>query len=434
MPNPIEWTAKQKEAALKAIHIAETKARFGSATEAQQPAPITKIGVIGGGTMGAGIAVGMLNSGLSVHMIERDAPAVDAGKARVLDTLKRDRASGRIDKAEYAARESAFKASAQYSDLTDVDLVVEAVYEDIDVKRDVFRQVSEACGDDVILATNTSYLNPELIFKDVPAPQRCIGLHFFSPANIMKLVEIIPTKTTAKDVLSTAFSLTRTCKKVPVQAGICDGFIGNRILKAMRTQAERVLLFGATPQSVDAALKEFGMKMGPFEVQDLAGLDIAAYQRKAARDRGEKVFSPVSDHLVDQGRFGRKTGAGWYDYAGTEQVFDTPEPVKIALGAARQEAKVEPILWTNAMIVEVVVFAMLDEAAQILDEGIAQDPSDIDLVEIYGYGFPKDRGGLAWFGSAYGLSKIVERLEHYNKLNVSEAPSNALRNWAQADA
>ena len=434
MPNPIEWTAAEKEAALNAVRIADTESRFGTEVESDQLVCIKKLGVIGGGTMGAGIAVAMLNSGLSVRMVERDGTAAEAGRARVLDILKRDLKSGRIDETEYAAREAAFSASEQYGDLNDIDLVIEAVYEDMDVKREVFRQVSEACSNDVILATNTSYLNPELVFEGVPSPERCIGLHFFSPANIMKLVEIIPTRKTSENVVSSAFSLVRMCGKIPVQAGICDGFIGNRILKVMRTQAERVLLFGATPQVVDAALRKFGMKMGPFEVQDLAGLDIAAYQRTAARDRGEQVFAPVSDQLVAMGRIGRKSGAGWYDYDGTDQRFKTPEAVLTSIDTARKEMGQASIDWTDGMIVEAIIFAMLNEAAQILDEGIARSPRDIDLVEVYGYGFPKDRGGLAWFGTAYGLSEVAARLEYFNKLGVSEAPSNALLKWAQAQS
>lgn len=384
--------------------------------------------------MGAGIAVAMLNAGLSVRMIERDSTAAETGKARVIDILIRDLKSGRIDEAEFELRQASFNASSQYSSLDDVDLVIEAVYEDLNVKREVFRNVAKACGSDTILATNTSYMNPEFIFDGVSAPERCIGLHFFSPANVMKLIEIVPTGQTAKSVLAAAFSLARTCGKVPVLAGICDGFIGNRILKVMRRQSERLLLFGATPQEVDVALRKFGMKMGPFEVQDLAGLDIAAYQRKAARDRGELVFAPVSDRLVAQNRIGRKTGAGWYDYDGADQRSETPAQVRIAIDISRQEMGTAQINWTDAAIVEVVLFAMLNEAARILHEGVAQKPGDIDLVKIYGYGFPKDRGGLAWFGTAYGLAEVVKRLEWFEGLGVAEAPSEALLNWARTRA
>lgn len=434
MTDPFDWNPEQKEAALAALRLAEQTNGSGMGVQPSQRRTGSRIGVVGGGTMGAGISVAMLNAGFSVQLVERDLAAAELGKSRVLDILQRARDSGRIDHAVYDARESAFSASARYRDLGGADLVIEAVYEDLEVKREVFRQVSEACGKDVFLATNTSYLNPELIFEGVEAPERCIGLHFFSPANIMKLVEIIPLAKTSDRLLSFSFSVARDCGKVPVQAGICDGFIGNRILKTMRNQAEQLLLFGATPHQVDAALRKFGLKMGPFEVQDLAGLDIAAYQRQAARERGEQIFAPISDRLVAEGRLGRKSGCGWYDYDGTKELFMTPAPVRIAIEAARKQTEASAIDWTDSDIVEVVLFAMLDEAAQILAQGIARQPKDIDLVEVHGYGFPKDKGGLAWFGTVYGLTNVVKRLYDFSELGVASEPSKALLDWAEAPA
>lgn len=432
MSDIFAWTPAQEKAALNALSAAELGAAKPDALESATPRKISKVGIIGGGTMGAGIAVAMLNAEYSVVLIERDQGAADAGQQRILATLKRDLKSGRIDEPGYKARATALAATTDYSDLVDTHLVIEAVYEDLDVKRDVFAKIAEACNAKTIFATNTSYLNPQEIFQGVSGPERCVGLHFFSPANIMKLVEIIPIKMTSGNVLAAVFSLAGRCRKIPVQTGICDGFIGNRLLKVMRSQSERLLLSGATPQAIDKALRKFGMKMGPFEVQDLAGLDIAAYQRKAARERGEVAFAPVSDRLFTVGRLGRKSGSGWYDYDGANAASNCPEEVRIAIAKARTENPFDLRDWSDDQIVKIVLAAMLNEAAKILDEGIAQQPSDIDLVEVHGYGFPRARGGLAWFGTSQGLDATVDLLTEMNTANISEKPSAALIKWAKS--
>jgi 3-hydroxyacyl-CoA dehydrogenase len=427
----LTMTDHQKETARLALEHAEATATRPAYLADVQPRPFKKTGVIGGGTMGAGIAVALLNAGLSVTMIERDAESVARGRANVTAILDRDLARGRIDASGHAARISAFVAGSEYELLKDIDLVIEAVFEDIAVKRDVFQSLSDFCRTDAILASNTSYLNPETIFAGFANPERFIGLHFFSPANIMKLLEIVPASQTAPEVLATAFALADACRKMPVRAGICDGFIGNRILKIMRQQAEQVLIAGATPSQVDEALVAFGMKMGPFAAQDLSGLDIAAYQRKAAKDQGLETFAPIGDLLVAAGRLGRKTNAGWYDYADGTQIAQTPHAVCEALNAARSEANTTATLWHENDIVEAILFPMINEAANIVHEGIALSQDDVDLVEIHGYGFPRARGGLIQFGRMVGFDKIATRLTEFHRSGVTPPPGPELCAWAE---
>src|SRR5690606_18612106 len=355
-----------QSAALRHIFFAERAATRPAEIKGVEPRPITRVGVVGGGTMGAGIAAAMRDAGLPVHMVERDDEAVARGRANVERIYAGSLAKGRLTQEQHDARLAGFSASADYADLADCDLVIEAVFEDLDVKRAVFAELTKLCGEQAILATNTSYLDPELIFEGLTHPERFIGLHFFSPANIMKLLEIVPTSKTGIDVLATGFELAKKAGKMPVRAGICDGFIGNRILKTVRVQAEKLLLAGCTPSQVDGALRGFGMAMGPFEVQDLAGLDIAAFQRQAARARGETPFAPVGDIIVAAGRLGQRTTAGWYDYTEAGRSAETPARVAAAIEEARAAAGVSARDWTADEIVEAVLYPTIDEAAKIV--------------------------------------------------------------------
>ncbi|TIV46587.1 MAG: 3-hydroxyacyl-CoA dehydrogenase family protein, partial [Mesorhizobium sp.] len=312
------------------------------------------------------------------------------------------------------------------------DLVIEAVFEDLCVKRNVFAKLSDVCRVDAVLATNTSYIDPNQICEGIAHPERFLGLHFFGPAHIMKLLEIVPTTATEPEVLATGFALGRLLGKIPVRAGVCDGFIGNRILKVTRAQAERLLLSGATPTAVDAAMRAFGQAMGPFEAQDLGGLDIAAFQRKAARERGEEVFAPVADRLCAIRRFGQKSGCGWYDF---EEGGRKPLPSKIVSEIIAEEAGGRPqVDWDEQSIVDAIVFPMVSEGAAILDEKIALRSADIDLVEIHGYGFPRWLGGLMHYGKTRGLTEIVERLREFSFQGLAKTPSNGLVRAAATDS
>ncbi len=385
----VELRDSDESAALRRIFFAERSATRPAALKDVASRPIRHAGVIGGGTMGAGIAVALRTAGIPVTMIERDQPALDRGLQTIRRTLDADLARGRITDAQHAERLAGVTPAIDYAALADVDLVIEAVFEDLAVKREVFAGLSDACRPDAVLATNTSYLDPRAIAEGTAHPERVIGLHFFSPANIMKLLEIVPTPDTAPDVLATGFALAAKLNKIPVQAGICDGFIGNRILKRYRGAAEQMVRDGVPPARIDAAMRDFGMAMGPFEMSDLAGLDISWLQRKAARDRGEDVAPTLSDLLVEAGRKGQKTGAGWYDYAEGDR---TPRPSATAADLLAPHVAPDPGLDLSA-IAERLIAEMGAEGQAILDEGIAGSPTDIDLVEIHGYGFPRWRGG-----------------------------------------
>ena len=267
-----------------------------------------------------------------------------------------------------------------------------------------------------------------MIARGLSHPERFLGLHFFSPAHVMKLLEIVPTAQTDPVVLATAFAVARSMRKIPIRAGICDGFIGNRILKTTRAQAERLLLAGATPQQVDAAMRAFGFAMGPFEAQDLGGLDIAAFQRQAARARGEMVFAPVAERLCALGRLGQKTRAGWYDYPEGSRQGQPSEQVAQEIAAAQQaQTGFVRQVWTSESILDVLLLPMVNEGAHILAEGIALQASDIDLVKIHGYGFPRWQGGPMHWAQARGLQAVTDRLQALAEQGMAEPVCAYLR-------
>jgi 3-hydroxyacyl-CoA dehydrogenase len=380
-------------AALRHIFFAERAAPRPAALRDISPAPLTRVGVIGGGTMGAGIATALRNAGLAVTLSERDQAALDRGLATMQTAFATAAKRGLISEAEAKARLDGVKGTIGLQAMADCDLVIEAVFEDLAVKREVFAQLGAICRPDTILATNTSYIDPRLIAEGLPHPNRFIGLHFFSPAHVMKLLEIIPTPETSRETLATGFDLARRLGKVPVQSGICEGFIGNRILRRYRGEAEVLLRQGVPAHAIDAALRGFGFAMGPFEVQDLAGLDISWMQREAARKAGEDIPMQPGDLLVQAGRKGQKTGAGWYDY---------PEGSRKPQRSAEAESLIAPLITGNlqlsdAQIVDRLLTAMASEGQAILAEGIAATASDIDLVEIHGYGFPRGKGGPMFY-------------------------------------
>ena len=414
-------------AALRAVFFAERAALRPPELKDVAPRALKAIGVIGGGTMGAGIAAAALDAGLKVTLIERDAEALAKGEAHLKAIVEAAVKRGKLAADAAAQRLAGVAASTDYAALADVDLVIEAVFEDLDVKRAVFAQAAIAARADAVLATNTSYLDPEAIFAGLAHPQRCLGLHFFSPAQVMRLLEIVPIKATSPQTLATGFALARLMNKTPVRAGVCDGFIGNRILKVVRAQAERLLLAGASPHQVDAAMRAFGLPMGPFEAQDLGGLDIAAFQRKAARARGETPFAPVAERLCAAGRFGQKSGGGWYDYVGGDRKPRSSMTVEHEIRAAAREAGAKFHVLTEGDLQRAILLPMINEGAKILAEGIALRPSDIDLVKIHGYGFPRWRGGPMHWATTHGLELVVRELDDFAAKGLAEASSEGLR-------
>ncbi|MGV1759761.1 3-hydroxyacyl-CoA dehydrogenase NAD-binding domain-containing protein [Rhizobium sp. A22-96] len=421
----LELRGSAQAAALRHVFFAERAAPRPPELASVAPRDIRSAAVIGGGTMGAGIAAALRDAGLPMILVERDEAAVERGLANVRSIFEASAKRGRITPEIAAERIAGVIGTDDYGSLADTDLVVEAVFEDLSIKRAVFAKLSEVCRPDAVLTTNTSYLDPDQISQGLSNPERFLGLHFFSPAHIMKLLEIVPTETTAPEVLATGFALARLLGKIPVRAGICDGFIGNRILKVTRAQSERLLLSGATPSVVDAAMRAFGLPMGPFEAQDLGGLDIAGFQRKAARERGEVPFAPVGDRLCAIERFGQKSGGGWYDYRPGDRA-PQPSDAVAAIIAEEAHGKVQ-LAWDEAAIADAVILPMVNEAARILEEGVAVRAADIDLVKIHGYGFPRWRGGPMHYAEARGLAEVVAVLDGLSTQGLADSPCARLR-------
>ncbi len=381
-----------------------------------EPRDVRRVGVVGGGTMGAGIATAALLSGLEVTLVERDAAAADRARATIGKYLDAAVKRGKLDAAGRARiTDGALQTATDHASLSNSDLVVEAVFEDMDVKKTVFASLDEACRPGAILATNTSYLDVDAIAASTSRPDDVIGLHFFSPAHVMKLLEVVVGERTAPDVVATAFALAKRLGKVAVRAGVCDGFIGNRILARYRAAADHMVLDGASPYQVDRALVDFGYPMGPYAVSDLAGLDIgfATRERKAADRHPRDRVPTYADELYRMGRLGQKTGRGYYVYAdGDRKGAEDPELESI-VSDARKAAGITPRDFTDEEIVRRYMAAMIDEAARTVDEGIARRPLDVDVTFLYGYGFPRHRGGPMHYADRYGLEKVVADIREF---------------------
>ncbi|MEX3314335.1 3-hydroxyacyl-CoA dehydrogenase NAD-binding domain-containing protein [Sulfitobacter sp. PS-8MA] len=374
------------------------------------------IGVIGGGTMGAGIATAALLSGFSVVLIEMKEEAAKAAHERISGNLQGALKRGKIDQAKFdQLTGEALTVSTEYDSLKDVDLVVEAVFEDMDVKKQVFGKLDAVCKPGCVLASNTSYLDVNEIAASTKRPEDVIGLHFFSPAHVMKLLEVVVADKTAKDVVATGFALGKALGKVSVRAGVCDGFIGNRILATYRTAADHMVLDGASPYKIDAALEKFGFAMGPFAVADLAGLDIgwATRKRKAATRHPEERVPTYIDRLCEQGHFGQKTGQGYYIYEKGKR-GGTPNPeIARLIEEEQKERGITPRDFTDAEIVRRYMCAMVNEAAKVLEEGIAKRPLDIDMTLLFGYGFPRYWGGPMKWADIQGLPNVLAAIEGF---------------------
>ncbi|MCF6304935.1 MAG: 3-hydroxyacyl-CoA dehydrogenase NAD-binding domain-containing protein [Rhodobacteraceae bacterium] len=404
--------------ALRHAFFAERSVAKPNAIIGATPREISHIAIVGGGLMGAGIAVSCLNAGLQVSMIERDTAAADAGQIRVADILDAAVKRGKVTADQAATRLGNFNASADYTTASRADLAIEAVFEDLSTKQSVFKALADVMQPDAILATNTSYLDPAQIFKDIKNPCRCLGLHFFSPAHIMKLLEIIALPQTSPDVLATGFALGKRLQKTAVLSGICDGFIGNRMLASYRRAADYLLADGALPSQIDAAMREFGMPMGPYELQDLTGLQIAWANRKrlaATRPVGER-YIPFGDTLCEQGHFGQRSGQGWYIYRDNSR---TPQPnpmVDKMIMAYSAQQGIQRRKFTNADIISQLMAVLANEGALIVQQGIAEDFAAIDTVKIAGYGFPRWRGGpmqyareIGWETTRKTMQKIADQ-------------------------
>ncbi|WP_299028163.1 3-hydroxyacyl-CoA dehydrogenase NAD-binding domain-containing protein [uncultured Sulfitobacter sp.] len=380
------------------------------------PRALDAIGVIGGGTMGAGIATAALLAQMQVVLIETNEEHVAAARKRIEGNLAGALSRGKITQMQYDGLVTqALTVAVNYDTLSNVDLVIEAVFEDMAVKKEVFGKLDAVCKSGAILASNTSYLDVDEIAASTSRPADVIGLHFFSPAHVMKLLEVVVADKTALDVVATGFELGKRLGKISVRAGVCDGFIGNRILAVYRTAADHMVLDGASPYQIDRALTGFGFAMGPFAVADLAGLDIGWMTRKRkAPDRhpDERVPTYI-DKLCEEGHFGRKTGEGYYLYEAGSRA-SVPNPKIPELIAAEQAAlEITPRDFTDEDIVRRYMCAMVNEAAKAVDEGIARRPADVDMVLLFGYGFPRYWGGPLKWADLQGLDKVLADIERY---------------------
>ncbi len=391
--------------ALRHLFMAERLA--AKSPVAAEPWPVAQTGVVGGGTMGAGIAVALADAGFAVTLVEVSEPAVAAARGRIEAVYTRQVASGRLSGTEQQARLARIGYATELAALAGADLVIEAIIEDLAAKQDVFRALSAVTRRDAILASNTSYLDIDVLADAVDNPERVLGLHFFSPAHVMRLLEIVRPRRVSDAVLATALAVGRRLRKQPVIAGVCDGFIGNRMLAKWRQICDFALEDGALPHEVDAALEGFGMAMGPYAVADMAGLDIgwAMRKRRAPERDPASRYVPIADWLCEAGRFGQKTGLGWYRHEGGKREIDQAvtalvEQASAARGIVRRAVPA-------ARIEARVLAAMVNEGAKILAEGVALRPSDIDVVLVHGYGYPAWRGGPMQAGDEAGLAGIL---------------------------
>lgn len=397
--------------ALRHVFFAEREAqKVAQRASSISGGSVCTVGIVGFGTMGAGIATACAAAGFTVVVVDETQDAVDRGLVAVKTTFERARARGRISDAECAVRIGRINAHLDYEALSGADLVIEAAFEEMDVKQTVFARLARVCGESTILATNTSSLDVNVIARGTHNPARVLGLHFFSPANIMTLVEVIRPDAVSPNVLATALAFVKQLGKVGVVVGVGEGFVGNRMLFVYRRQAEFLLEEGALPHEVDDALRAFGMAMGPFQTGDVAGLDISWRIRRRLKPTRPPTlrYSPIADRLCEMGRFGQKTGAGWYRYEkGSRTAIPDPQ-VDALVRAVSVELGFTPRTITSAEIVERCLAALVNEGAAILEEGLAARPGDIDVIWIHGYGFPRHRGGPMHWANTIGLSSILD--------------------------
>ena len=383
---------------------------------------IKSVAVIGAGTMGGGIAMNFLNAGIPVKMLEMKQDALDRGLATIRKNYESQVKKGKLKADKYEQRMGLLSTTLVYDDLKDADLVIEAVFEEIGVKETVFKTLDRVMKPGAILASNTSTLDVNKIASFTQRPQDVVGLHFFSPANVMKLLEVVRGEKTAKDVLATVMVLAKTIKKTAVVSGVCDGFIGNRMIEQYGRQAGFLLDEGCTPEQVDKAVEKFGFAMGPFRMGDLAGNDIGwAIRKRRYVEQPDMKYSKTADLLCEKGRFGQKTGAGWYDYvAGKRDAVPNADVVKM-VEEHRASLGITPRKISDEEIVQRLVFSLVNEAAHILEEGIASKASDIDVVYLMGYGFPIYRGGPMNYADQVGLFNVVQAMNRFAKNPLDDA-------------
>ncbi len=415
------WTAESRS--LRHLFFAERAASKIPDVPSDTPLRnIASVAIIGAGTMGGGIAMNFLNAGIPVKMLEMKQEALDRGLATIAKNYEAQVKKGKLKQDKYEQRMALLSTTLSYEDLSQSDLVIEAVFEEIGVKQAVFKELDRVMKPGAILASNTSTLDVNAIAGFTQRPQDVVGLHFFSPANVMKLLEVVRGEKTAKDVMATVMAVAKKIRKTAVVSGVCDGFIGNRMIEQYGRQGGFLLDEGCTPEQVDKAMEKFGMAMGPFRMGDLAGNDIGwAIRKRRYAEKPDMKYSKTADLLCEKGRFGQKTGAGWYDYvAGKRDAIPNAEVVAM-IEAHCKSLGITPRKISDEEIVQRLVFALVNEAAHILEEGIANKASDIDVVYIFGYGFPAHRGGPMNYADELGLFNVVQAMHRFAQNPLDDA-------------
>jgi 3-hydroxyacyl-CoA dehydrogenase len=408
--------SSSQSASLRHVFFAEREVGKLPGVDARTPIrPIDKVAIIGAGTMGGGIAMCFANAGIAVTLLELKPEALDRGLLQIRNNYQISIKRGKLTAEQLEQRMELLHGTLDYADIADADLVIEAVFESLAVKQQVFRTLDEVCKPGAILASNTSTLDVDAIAAVTRRPQDVVGLHFFSPANVMRLLEVVRGQATAADALATTLKIARRIGKIPVVSGVCFGFIGNRMLEPYSREAHRLLLEGASPAQVDKVLTDLGLAMGLFSMSDLAGIDVGFLVRESRRDVIEQDpgYCKVADALYALGRYGQKTARGFYIYQGRERLED-PETVTIAEDIAG-DLGIERRAISDQEIHDRCLFMLINEGIQLLDEGIAQRSSDIDLVWINGYGFPAWRGGPLHYAETLGLDVLLSRIQHYRQ-------------------
>jgi 3-hydroxyacyl-CoA dehydrogenase len=439
--------ARERQLITEAIESTESKALrhvfFAERQAAKIPdvppdtptLPVRRVAILGAGTMGGGIAMAFANAGIAVVLVDREQPLVDKGLGIVSKNYASTVSKGRLSQADMDARVGRIAGTTSWDALADVDLVIEAVFEEMGLKKEIFGRLDKICRKDAILATNTSTLDIDEIARSTSRPEQVIGLHFFSPANVMRLLEIVRGEKTSKQVVATCMRLAKDISKVGVLVGVCYGFVGNRMLHAYGREAQLLIQEGASPQQVDGVLTGLGMAMGPCATGDLAGLDVGWRIRKGQPRPapGERYSGAVGDRLAEMGRFGQKTNAGFYRY---EPGSRTPLPdpaVDAIIAEVSKELGIERRQVSDEEVLERCMYAMVNEGAKILDEGIALRAADVDTVWINGYGFPAHRGGPMFYADTVGLPKILARIQEFEKVHAKAwRPSPLLVKLAQS--
>jgi len=415
------WTPECR--ALRHLFAAERAAsKIPDVPEDTPKREIKSVAVIGAGTMGGGITMNFLNAGIPVKMLEMKQEALDRGIATIRKNYEAQVGKGKLKQDKYEQRMALLSSTLNYEDLKDADLVIEAVFEEMGVKEAVFKKLDEVMKPGAILASNTSTLDVNKIASFTKRPQDVVGLHFFSPANVMKLLEVVRGAKTAKDVLATVMSVAKTIKKTAVVSGVCDGFIGNRMIEQYSRQAGFLLEEGCTPAQVDKAIEKFGFAMGPFRMGDLAGNDIGwAIRKRRYQEKPGMKYSKTADLLCELGRFGQKTGAGWYDYKPGKRDAIPSQLVVDMVEKHRKDMGITPRKISDEEIVQRLVYSLVNEAAHILEEGIASRASDIDMVYLTGYGFPIHRGGPMQYADTVGLFNVAQSMKRFAKNPLDDA-------------